>query len=84
MSRSQKVGANRPVLRSRRELLENLSPRSQRAQDRQAHAPEPDPEPEESGTNKSLENMAAFSLKPAQANPGKTIDYSSSVVLIFV
>ena len=51
MSRRQKVGTNRPILMSRRELLENLSPRAHIAQDKQTQAPEADPEPEESDTN---------------------------------
>ena len=78
MQRRQKVGTNRPVLRSRSELLENLSPRAQRAQDRQMQVPELYPEPQQSDANKSLENMAMFVLTSAQKNPGQTIDYSSS------
>ena len=78
MSRRDTVGANRPVLRSRREMLENLSPRTQRAQDRQMQVPEPDPEPQQSDANESLENMDMFVLTSSQENPGETIDYSSS------
>ena len=48
MSRRKKFGTKRLFVRSRRELLENLSRRAQRDQDRQIQAPEPNPEPEES------------------------------------
>ena len=81
MSRRPKVGTNRPVLMSRRELLENLSSRIQRAQDKQTHAPETDPGPEESDTNGSLENMATFGLASDQANLGEIKCYSSSAGL---